>query len=90
MQAACRISKDKAELKTLRQEKEEVEWLKKEKLSLEENTNKKLVEMDVALSKASGHVEHANATVRRLEVENLALRQEMEAAKLITCNRVGS
>ncbi|XVF38612.1 hypothetical protein REPUB_Repub20aG0117400 [Reevesia pubescens] len=82
MQAAHRLSKDKAELKTLRQEKEEVERLKKEKLSLEENTKKKLVEMDVALSKASGQVERANATVRRLEVENLALRQEMEAAKL--------
>ncbi|GMI64144.1 hypothetical protein like AT4G03000 [Hibiscus trionum] len=82
MQAARRLSKDKAELKTLRQEKEEVERLKKEKLSLEENTRKKLVEMDVALSKASGQVERANATVRRLEVENVALRQEMEAAKL--------
>ncbi|KAL4295727.1 hypothetical protein GQ457_12G004730 [Hibiscus cannabinus] len=82
MQAACRLSKDKAELKTLRQEKEEVERLKKEKLNLEENTKKKLIEMDVALSKASGQVERANATVCRLEVENAALRQEMEAAKL--------
>ncbi|KAE8726353.1 hypothetical protein F3Y22_tig00007043pilonHSYRG00043 [Hibiscus syriacus] len=82
MQAARRLSKDKAELKTLRQEKEEVERLKKEKLNLEENTRKKLVEMDVALSKASGQVERANATVRRLEVENVAKRQEMEAAKL--------
>ncbi|KAK8988158.1 hypothetical protein V6N11_065756 [Hibiscus sabdariffa] len=82
MQAARRLSKDKAELKTLRQEKEEVERLKKEKLSLEENTRKKLVEMDVALSRAGGQVERANATVRRLEVENAALRQEMEAAKL--------
>ncbi|XVE65705.1 hypothetical protein DITRI_Ditri08aG0021200 [Diplodiscus trichospermus] len=82
MQAARRLSKDKAELKTLRQEREEVERLKKEKLSLEENTKKKLIEMDGALSKASGQVEHANATVRRLEVENAALRQEMEAAKL--------
>ncbi|XP_022740520.1 putative E3 ubiquitin-protein ligase RF298 isoform X2 [Durio zibethinus] len=82
MQAARRLSKDKAELKTLRQEREEVERLKKEKLSLEENTKKKLIEMDGALLKASGQVEHANATVRRLEVENAALRQEMEAAKL--------
>ncbi|XVF62718.1 hypothetical protein PTKIN_Ptkin09bG0030600 [Pterospermum kingtungense] len=82
MQAARRLSKDKAELKTLRLEKEEVERLKKEKLSLEENTKKKLIEMDGALSKASGQVERANAIVRRLEVENAALRQEMEAAKL--------
>ncbi|EOY06309.1 hypothetical protein QUC31_016343 [Theobroma cacao] len=82
MQAARRLSKDKAELKTLRQEKEEVERLKKEKSTLEDNTLKKLVEMESALSKAGGQVDGANATVRRLEVENAALRQEMEAAKL--------
>ncbi|XP_044499721.1 putative E3 ubiquitin-protein ligase RF298 isoform X2 [Mangifera indica] len=82
MQAARRLSKDKAELKTLRQEKEEVERLKKEKQTLEENTMKKLSEMENALCKASGQVERANSAVRRLEVENAALRQEMEAAKL--------
>ncbi|XAR57167.1 hypothetical protein NMG60_11025217 [Bertholletia excelsa] len=82
MQAARRLSKDKAELKTLRHEKEEVERLKKEKQTLEENTMKKLSEMENALGKASGQVERANAAVRRLEVENAALRQEMEAAKL--------
>lgn len=82
MQAARRLSKDKAELKTLRQEKEEVERLKKEKQILEENTMKKLSEMENALCKASGQVERANSAVRRLEVENTALSQEMEAAKL--------
>ncbi|XVF28462.1 hypothetical protein REPUB_Repub15cG0031300 [Reevesia pubescens] len=82
MQAAHRLSKNKAELKTLRQEKEEVERLKKEKLSLEENTKKNLIEMDGALFKASGQVERANAIVHRLEVENAALSHEIEAAKL--------
>ncbi|KAL6970345.1 hypothetical protein U1Q18_030043 [Sarracenia purpurea var. burkii] len=82
MQAARRLSKDKAELKTLRQEKEEVERLKREKQNLEESTMKKLSEMESALYKASGQVERANAAVRRLEVENATLRQEMEAAKL--------
>lgn len=82
MQAARRLSKEKAELKTLRQEKEEVERLKKEKQTLEENTMKKLSEMENALCKASGQVERANSAVRRLEVENAQLRQEMEAAKL--------
>ncbi|KAJ0093724.1 hypothetical protein Patl1_25514 [Pistacia atlantica] len=82
MQAARRLSKDKAELKTLRQEKEEVERLKKEKQILEESTMKKLSEMENALCKASGQVERANSAVRRLEVENAALREEMEAAKL--------
>ena len=78
MQVARRLSKDKAEIKTLRQEKEEVERLKKEKLTLEENTMKKLSEMENALSKAGGQV----GQVLKLEVENAALRQEMEAAKL--------
>ncbi|KAK6130416.1 hypothetical protein DH2020_035826 [Rehmannia glutinosa] len=82
MQAARRLSKDKSELKTLRQEKEEVERLKKEKQTLEESTMKKLSEMENALCKASGQVERANGAVRRLEVENVALRREMEAAKL--------
>lgn len=82
MQAARRLSKEKAELKTLRQEKEEVERLKKEKQTLEENTMKKLSEMENALCKASGQVERANSAVRKLEVENAQLRQEMEAAKL--------
>ncbi|KAI3979666.1 hypothetical protein MKX01_013761 [Papaver californicum] len=82
MQAARRLSKDKAELKTLRQEKEEVTRLKKEKQTLEENTMKKLSEMDSALGKATGQVERANMTVRKLEVENSELRREMEVAKL--------
>lgn len=43
---------------------------------------KKLAEMENALGKAGGQVERANSAVRRLEVENAMLRQEMEAAKL--------
>lgn len=82
MQAARRLSKDKAELKTLLLEKEEVERLKKEKKTLEEINMKKQVERENALRKASGQIEQANAAVRRLEIENAALRREMEAAKL--------
>ncbi|KAL8171331.1 hypothetical protein V2J09_023135 [Rumex salicifolius] len=82
MQAARRLSKDKAELKMLRQEREEVQRLKKEKQTLEDSTMKKLSEMENALSKASSQVERANSAVRRLEVENRTLRQEMEAAKM--------
>ncbi|KAL5541730.1 hypothetical protein UlMin_009440 [Ulmus minor] len=82
MQATRRLGKDRVELKTLRQEREEVERLKKDKQNLEENTMKKLSEMENALCKASGQVERANTAVRRLEVENAGLRQEMEAAKL--------
>ncbi|MCL7039524.1 hypothetical protein MKW94_011077 [Papaver nudicaule] len=82
MQAARRLSKDKDELKTLRQEKEEVTFLKKQKQTLEENTMKKLLEMDSALGKATSQVERANMTVRKLEVENSELRREMEVAKI--------
>jgi len=82
MQAAHRLSKDKAELKALRQEKEEAVRLKKEKQSLEESTMKKLSEMENALRKASGQVERANAAVRKLEDENAQVRRDMEAAKL--------
>ncbi|CAK8530993.1 unnamed protein product [Lathyrus sativus] len=82
MQAARRLSKEKAELKALRQEKEEVERLKKEKQCLEENTMKKLFEMENALGKAGGQVDRANTAVRKLEMENAALRKEMELAKL--------
>ncbi|KAE9455302.1 hypothetical protein C3L33_12796, partial [Rhododendron williamsianum] len=81
-QATRRLSKDKVEIKSLRQEREEVERIKREKLTLEENTMKKLSEMENALGKASGQVERANGTVRRLEAENAKLRLEMEVAKL--------
>lgn len=82
MQAAHRLSKDKAEIKTLRQDMGELECLKKEKQILEDNTMKKLSEMENALFKASRQVEQANAAARRLLVENAVLRQEMEAEKV--------
>ncbi|KAJ6827299.1 vicilin-like seed storage protein [Iris pallida] len=81
MQAARRLGKDKPELLSLRQEKEEVARLKKEKQTLEENTRKKLAEMEIALSRASSQVETTNATARSLQAENSELRKEMEAAK---------
>ncbi|KAJ6854006.1 putative E3 ubiquitin-protein ligase RF298 [Iris pallida] len=81
MQAARRLGKDKPELLSLRQEKEEVARLKKEKQTLEENTRKKLAEMEIALSRASSQVEATNATARSLQLENSELRKEMEAVK---------
>lgn len=80
MQAARRLSKDQTELKTLRQEKEETAKFTKEKQILEENTMKRLSEMEHALTTATGQIEMANSTVRRLEVENSVLKEEMEAA----------
>ncbi|XP_074587453.1 putative E3 ubiquitin-protein ligase RF298 [Curcuma longa] len=82
MQAARRLSKDKAELQSLRQEREEVARLKGERYALEDNTKKKLAEMELAISKASTQVERANAAAHRLKYENSQLRLEMEEAKL--------
>ncbi|KAJ0110350.1 hypothetical protein Patl1_01144 [Pistacia atlantica] len=82
MQAARRLSKDQPELKSLRQEKQEAEQSKKEKQMLEENTMKRLSEMEFALNNATGQVERSNTTVRKLELEHVLLKREMEAAKL--------
>lgn len=82
MQAARRLSKDKAELQSLRREKEEVARLQKERHALVDNTKKKLAEMELAISKASAQVERANAAAHRLEYENTQLRLGMEAAKM--------
>ncbi|KAE8685505.1 Ribosomal protein S7e family protein [Hibiscus syriacus] len=81
MQAAGRLSKDQAELKSLRQEKEEAEQLKREKQIMEENTMKRLSEMELALNNTTGQVEDANSTVQKLEVEHSMLNMQMEAAK---------
>ncbi|XVF80528.1 hypothetical protein PTKIN_Ptkin15bG0080600 [Pterospermum kingtungense] len=82
MQAACRLGKDLAELKSMRQEKEEAEQLKRERQIMEENTMKRLSEMEFALTNATNQVEDANNTVRKLEVEQSLLKTEMEVAKI--------
>ncbi|XP_044503846.1 putative E3 ubiquitin-protein ligase RF298 [Mangifera indica] len=82
MQAARRLSKDQAELKALRLEKQEAEQCKREKQMLEENTMKRLSEMEIALNNATGQVERSNTTVHRLELEHVLLKREMEAAKV--------
>lgn len=82
MQAARKLSHDLTELKMLRMEREDTQWLKKGKQALEETTMKRLSEMENALRKASSQVDRANAAVRRLEIENAEIRAEMEASKL--------
>lgn len=81
MQVARRLGKDQAELKMLRQEKEEIEKYKKEKQTLEEGTLKRLSEMESALTNATGQIEVANSNIRRLEEENNMLKSDLEAAK---------
>ncbi|XP_023007713.1 MND1-interacting protein 1-like [Cucurbita maxima] len=82
MQAARKLSHDLTELKTLRIEREETQRMKNGKPTLEDTTMKRLSEMENALRKASGQVDRANSTVRRLETENAEIRAEMEALKL--------
>ncbi|KAK4478032.1 hypothetical protein RD792_017297 [Penstemon davidsonii] len=89
MQAARRLSNDLTELKVLRMEREETRRLK-EKKPLEEATLKKLSEMEIALRKASGQVDRANAAVRKLEIENAEIKAEMEASKLSASESVTS
>lgn len=88
MQAARRLTKDTAELKALRQERDEYMRLKKEKQALEESTMKKLAEMETSLGKALSQVDRANSTAWRLESENAQVRAEMEAAKLTAAESV--
>ncbi|KAM3379698.1 MND1-interacting protein 1 [Capsicum galapagoense] len=82
MQAARKLSHDLTELKTLRMEKEEIERMKKGKPVIEDNTMKRLSDMESALRKASSQVDRANLAVKKLETENAEMRAEMEASKL--------
>ncbi|KAL3652662.1 hypothetical protein CASFOL_002343 [Castilleja foliolosa] len=88
MQAARKLSHDLTELKTLRMEREEMQKLNKGKQTLEETSNMRFKEMESALRTASGHVDQANAAVRKLETENAEIRAEMEASKLSTSESV--
>lgn len=82
MQVAHRLTKNLPELKILRQEKEDVEQYNRDRKLLEQNTVKRLSEMEHALNNATAHVERANTTACRLEMENSTLKKELETAKL--------
>ncbi|KAL1832875.1 hypothetical protein ACET3Z_002526 [Daucus carota] len=82
-QAAHRLGKDREELKALRQAKEEEEKLVKEKQILEENTLKRLSEMEYALTNATRQTDMANSTFSELEKQNSALKLKLESAKLL-------
>ncbi|KAL5701582.1 hypothetical protein ACHQM5_026904 [Ranunculus cassubicifolius] len=81
IQATRRLNKDKAELKALKQEKEEVERVQKERQSSEDNSTRKLSELDNAFARATEQVKQADAAVTRLEKENSNLKKVMEEAK---------
>lgn len=78
MQAARRLGQDHQELKKLRAEKEAFEKFQKDKKISEENSMKRLGEMECAIVNASGQIEMANATAKSLEAENEVLKKEMD------------
>ncbi|KAF2314915.1 hypothetical protein GH714_037162 [Hevea brasiliensis] len=80
MQATHRLTKDKPELKALKLEKEEFE---KEKKILEDNTRKRILDMELAVIDVTDEVEEANSAIRKLEVEHFLLKDGLEHAKLL-------
>ncbi|CAN8295784.1 unnamed protein product [Cochlearia groenlandica] len=81
-EATGRLLKDLPELKALRKERAEAEKLRKEKRLLEENTMKRLSEMEFAVKNATSQFEKANNTVRLLGVEQSLLNKERKAAMI--------
>ncbi|TVU09344.1 hypothetical protein EJB05_42814 [Eragrostis curvula] len=82
IQAARKLGADLTELRVLRMEHDENQRRKKEKQVMEDDTLKRLTQLETELKKKSGQLDRSNATVQRLEMENAEIRAEMEAAKL--------
>ncbi|XP_057980439.1 MND1-interacting protein 1-like isoform X2 [Malania oleifera] len=82
IQAARKLSQDLSELNTLRMEREDKHCLKIGNEEIQEETVKRLLEMENALRKSSCQVDQATAAVRNLENENSVIRAEIEAFKL--------
>lgn len=82
IQAARKLGADLTELRVLRMEHDENHRRKKEKQVMEDDTLKRLAQLETELKKKSGQLDRSNATVQRLEMENAEIRAEMEAAKL--------
>jgi hypothetical protein len=82
IQAARKLGADLTELRVLRMNHDENQRRKKEKLVVEDDTLKRLAQLETELKKKSGQLDRTNATVQRLEMENAEIRAEMEAAKL--------
>lgn len=81
LQAAKKLSYDLSELKLLRMKGEEKLQFR-EKPELQDETVKRLWEMENALRDASCQVDVATAAMKRQEKENLEIKSEVEAFKL--------
>ncbi|XP_019181642.1 PREDICTED: MND1-interacting protein 1-like isoform X2 [Ipomoea nil] len=81
-QAAMKLFNDISELEMLRKERDEIQLLKKGMQAIEDNSMKKLGEMENELREESVQVDRANSAVEKLENENAEIRAEMEASRL--------
>ncbi|XP_051143391.1 putative E3 ubiquitin-protein ligase RF298 isoform X2 [Andrographis paniculata] len=80
MEVAQRLRGHTEDLKTLRREKEEAEKFNKDKHVIEENTMKRLSEMQNALNVSAGQMGVATVSIRQLGEENIVLKNESETA----------
>ncbi|KAF0893943.1 hypothetical protein E2562_033365 [Oryza meyeriana var. granulata] len=82
IQAARKLGTDLTELRVLRMQHDENQRRKKDKQEMEDETMKRLTQLENELKKKSGQLDRSNGTVQKLEMENAEIRAEMEAAKL--------
>ncbi|EYU28544.1 hypothetical protein MIMGU_mgv1a024756mg [Erythranthe guttata] len=82
MLAEIMVEKSQSELKLLKQEKEELDKFDKESRTLEEVTTKRLSEMQIASENTVRKIKLDSLTLRRLEEENMELKEMMEDARL--------
>uniref|UniRef100_A0A0D9XD43 RING-type domain-containing protein n=1 Tax=Leersia perrieri TaxID=77586 RepID=A0A0D9XD43_9ORYZ len=82
IQAARKLGTDLTELRVLRVQHDENQRRKKDKQEMEDETMKRLTQLENELKKKSGQLDRSNAAVHKLELENAEIRAEMEAAKL--------
>ncbi|KAH0669494.1 hypothetical protein KY285_023656 [Solanum tuberosum] len=82
MQATWRLGKDQTRLKMLTQEKEDVEKDHKEMQMLEENSMKRISEMEQELVNTYYITETTISGLNSFEGENVGLKKGMEALKL--------
>lgn len=82
IQAAKKLSHDMSELGRLRREREEKLKLKNGKVELDEETMKKIRELEDALKMTGCRSDLAKAAAQKLEVKNAEFRAEVEAFKL--------
>ncbi|KAH0633937.1 putative E3 ubiquitin-protein ligase RF298 [Solanum tuberosum] len=84
MQATRRLGKNQAELKMMRQEKEDAEKVHQEKQMLEETTMERIMEMEQTLVNTNSMGETINSLLNTLEMDNVGLKKDMKVVMLST------